>query len=127
MRVAGSASETHSSTRWRGGLDRRRLGVAAELLDIGDRAKVAHLDAAACRAVPCHVQRIEESVDRVKTEATDVKLLASAFLVPDRQGSATANRFNAATDLIWSKIPIGSSTRWLQISVLPSGPFGPFG
>ena len=30
---------------------RRDIGVAAGLLEIGDRAKVAHLDAATCRAV----------------------------------------------------------------------------
>jgi N-methylhydantoinase A/oxoprolinase/acetone carboxylase beta subunit len=64
------------------------IGIAAGLLDIGDRAKVAHLDAATCRAVLRHVQTmVEESVDRVKTEAADVILLAvggGAFLVPDR-------------------------------------------
>jgi N-methylhydantoinase A/oxoprolinase/acetone carboxylase beta subunit len=64
------------------------IGIAAGLLDIGDRGKVAHLDAATCRAVLRHVQTmVEESVDRAKTEAADVILLAvggGAFLVPDR-------------------------------------------
>ena len=64
------------------------IGIAAGLLGIGDRAKVAHLDAATCRAVLRHVETmVEESVDRVKTEAADVRLLAvggGAFLIPDR-------------------------------------------
>ena len=64
------------------------IGIAAGLLDIGDRAKVAHLDAGTCRAVLAHVETmVAESVDRVKTEAADVTLLAvggGAFLIPDR-------------------------------------------
>jgi N-methylhydantoinase A/oxoprolinase/acetone carboxylase beta subunit len=64
------------------------IGIAAGLLDIGDRTKVGHLGDATCHAVLDHVRgMIEENVDRVKTEAADVTLLAvggGAFLVPDR-------------------------------------------
>ena len=64
------------------------VGIAAGLLDIGDRTKVAHLDGASCWAVLRHIAgMVEESVDRVKTEAGDVKLLAvggGAFLLPDK-------------------------------------------
>jgi N-methylhydantoinase A/oxoprolinase/acetone carboxylase beta subunit len=64
------------------------IGIAAGLLDIGDSAKVAHLDAATCRAVLRNIQgMVEEAVDREKTEAGDVVLLAvggGAFLVPEK-------------------------------------------
>jgi len=64
------------------------IGIAAGLLDIGDRTKVGHLGDATCQAVLDHVRSmVEENVDRVKTEAADVTLLAvggGAFLVPDR-------------------------------------------
>jgi N-methylhydantoinase A/oxoprolinase/acetone carboxylase beta subunit len=63
------------------------IGIAAGLLDIGDRTKVGHLDDLTCQAVLHHVRgMIEDSVDRVKTEAADVTLLAvggGAFLIPD--------------------------------------------
>ncbi|MDQ4061834.1 MAG: hydantoinase/oxoprolinase family protein, partial [Pseudomonadota bacterium] len=64
------------------------IGIAAGLLAIGDRPRVAHLDRDLCGRVLAHVRRmVEESVDRMKTEAADVVLLAvggGAFLVPDR-------------------------------------------
>jgi N-methylhydantoinase A/oxoprolinase/acetone carboxylase beta subunit len=64
------------------------IGIAAGLLEIGDRARVAHLDGATCRAVLRQIRgMIEESIDRVKTEAGDVTLLAvggGAFLVSER-------------------------------------------
>jgi N-methylhydantoinase A/oxoprolinase/acetone carboxylase beta subunit len=63
------------------------VGIAAALLDIGDRRKVGHLDDATSRRVLDHVRgMVEESVDRMKTEAADVVLLAvggGAFLIPD--------------------------------------------
>ena len=64
------------------------IAVAAGLLDLGDRRKVAHLEAATCRRVLAEAQRmIEETIDRLKTEAGDVPLIAvggGAFLVPDK-------------------------------------------
>lgn len=64
------------------------VAIAAGLLNLGDRTKVAALDVAACRRVLDECRRmIEESVDRMKTEAGDVPLIAvggGAFLVPER-------------------------------------------
>jgi N-methylhydantoinase A/oxoprolinase/acetone carboxylase beta subunit len=64
------------------------IAVAAGLLDIGERARVRHLSrdlvhAALARAA----SMIEEHVDRMKTDAGDVVLIAvggGAFLVPER-------------------------------------------
>ena len=64
------------------------IAVAAGLLDIGERARVRHLsrdlvEAALARAA----SMIEEHVDRMKTDAGDVVLIAvggGAFLVPER-------------------------------------------
>jgi N-methylhydantoinase A/oxoprolinase/acetone carboxylase beta subunit len=64
------------------------IGIAAGLLDIGDRRRVAHLDRETCARVLDHVRRmVEDCVDRMKTEAGDMVLLAvggGAFLVPER-------------------------------------------
>jgi N-methylhydantoinase A/oxoprolinase/acetone carboxylase beta subunit len=64
------------------------LAVAAGRLSLGDRAKVAHLDAAAIDAMFAEAQRmVEEAIDRMKTEAGDMPLIAvggGAFLIPDR-------------------------------------------
>jgi N-methylhydantoinase A/oxoprolinase/acetone carboxylase beta subunit len=64
------------------------IAVAAGRLDLGDRARVAHLDDVTCARVFAEARRmIEETVDRMKTEAGDVPLVAvggGAFLVPDR-------------------------------------------
>jgi N-methylhydantoinase A/oxoprolinase/acetone carboxylase beta subunit len=64
------------------------VGIAAGLLAIGDRGKVARLDEATCRRVLDRVRTmVEESVDRMKTEAGHVVLLAvggGAFMIPDR-------------------------------------------
>ncbi|MGD9924392.1 MAG: hydantoinase/oxoprolinase N-terminal domain-containing protein [Pseudorhodoplanes sp.] len=64
------------------------IAVASGALNIGDRAKVAHLNAATCAAVFTKAkQMVEETIDRLKTEAGDVPLIAvggGAFLVPDR-------------------------------------------
>ncbi len=63
------------------------VGIAAGLLEIGERARVRHLDAATCGRVLDRVRvMVEESVDRMKTEAADVILLAvggGAFVVPN--------------------------------------------
>ena len=64
------------------------IGVAAGLLDLGDRRRVASLSAPLVRrAVDRIGAMIEEAVDRVKTEAADVPLVVvggGAFVVPSR-------------------------------------------
>ena len=64
------------------------VGVAAGLLDLGERRRVASLPASLVSACLERIRRvIEEAVDRMKTEAGDVPLLAvggGAFLVPER-------------------------------------------
>lgn len=64
------------------------VAVAAGLLELGDRRRVAHLDSAFCARVLGEAKRmVEEAVDRMKTEAGDAVLIAvggGAFLVPDR-------------------------------------------
>jgi N-methylhydantoinase A/oxoprolinase/acetone carboxylase beta subunit len=64
------------------------IAIASGRLALGDRARVAHFDAAACTRVFAEARRmIEETVDRMKTEAGDVPLVAvggGAFLVPER-------------------------------------------
>ncbi len=64
------------------------IAVAAGLLDIGERRRVAHLPAALIKGVLRRAQAmVEEHVDRIKTAAGGVTLLAvggGAFLIPDR-------------------------------------------
>jgi N-methylhydantoinase A/oxoprolinase/acetone carboxylase beta subunit len=64
------------------------IAIAQGVLKLGDRAKVAHLDQATCRKVFAEAARMaEEAIDRMKTEAGDVPLIAvggGAFLIPDR-------------------------------------------
>lgn len=64
------------------------IAIAAGKLELGDRGRVAHLGAAACDRVFAEAKRmIEETVDRMKTEAGDIELVAvggGAFLVPDK-------------------------------------------
>jgi len=64
------------------------IAVASDVLKLGDKSKVAHLDAAACRKVFAEAARLaEEAIDRMKTEAGDVPLIAvggGAFLIPDK-------------------------------------------
>ena len=63
------------------------IAVAAGLLDLGDRRRVAHLRPDVVDAVLGRAKEmIEEHVDRIKTDAGDVTLIAvggGAFLVPD--------------------------------------------
>ncbi len=63
------------------------IAVAAGLLDLGDAARVADIDRTTCGRVLDECRRmVEEAVDRVKTQAGDVPLIAvggGAFLVPD--------------------------------------------
>lgn len=64
------------------------IAVAAGRLDLGDKAKVAHLDPATCTRVFGEAKRmVEEAVDRMKTEAGNVPLIAvggGAFLIPNK-------------------------------------------
>jgi N-methylhydantoinase A/oxoprolinase/acetone carboxylase beta subunit len=64
------------------------IAIAAGTLALGDRAKVAHLDADLCQKVLAEAARLaEEAIDRMKTEAGDVPLIAvggGAFLIPER-------------------------------------------
>lgn len=63
------------------------IAVAAGLLELGERSRVAHLKAADIDAVMRRARHhLEEQVDRMKTDAGDVTLIAvggGAFLVPD--------------------------------------------
>jgi N-methylhydantoinase A/oxoprolinase/acetone carboxylase beta subunit len=69
------------------------VAVAAGVLDLGDRTKVAYLDAATCARVFSEAARLaEEAVDRMKTEAGDVPLIAvggGAFLIPEKMAGVS--------------------------------------
>src|SRR5262249_14845445 len=64
------------------------IAVAAGLVDLGDRARVASLPAALVKEARERIHAmIEEGVDRMKTDAADVPLIAvggGSFLVPER-------------------------------------------
>ncbi len=64
------------------------IAIAAGRLELGDRMKVAHFDATICRNVFTEVARlVEEAIDRMKTDAGDVPLVAvggGAFLIPEK-------------------------------------------
>jgi N-methylhydantoinase A/oxoprolinase/acetone carboxylase beta subunit len=64
------------------------VAIAAGILKLGDSGKVAHLDAEICREVFAEAARLaEEAIDRMKTEAGDVPLIAvggGAFLIPEK-------------------------------------------
>ncbi|MGE0714111.1 MAG: hydantoinase/oxoprolinase N-terminal domain-containing protein [Alphaproteobacteria bacterium] len=64
------------------------VAVAAGLLDLGDRGRVAHLDQGfVARTLARAHAMVEENVDRMKTDAAPLPLIAvggGAFLVPDR-------------------------------------------
>jgi N-methylhydantoinase A/oxoprolinase/acetone carboxylase beta subunit len=63
------------------------IAVAAGLLDLGDRKRVAHLRPDVVDAVLHRAKEmLEEHIDRMKTDAGDVTLIAvggGAFLVPE--------------------------------------------
>ncbi|MEO7242320.1 MAG: hydantoinase/oxoprolinase family protein, partial [Variovorax sp.] len=69
------------------------IAIASGLLELGDRAKVAHLGAVTCQRVFDEAARlVEEAVDRMKTEAGDVTLIAvggGAFLVPEKMAGVS--------------------------------------
>ncbi|MEP3276599.1 MAG: hydantoinase/oxoprolinase family protein [Stappiaceae bacterium] len=62
------------------------IAVAAGLLDVGDKTRVDHLDTTLInRALSTIHERVAEAVDRMKTDATPVPLLAvggGAMLIP---------------------------------------------
>jgi N-methylhydantoinase A/oxoprolinase/acetone carboxylase beta subunit len=64
------------------------IAIASDVLKLGDKKKVAHLDPATCRKVFAEAARMaEEAIDRMKTEAGDVPLIAvggGAFLIPEK-------------------------------------------
>jgi N-methylhydantoinase A/oxoprolinase/acetone carboxylase beta subunit len=64
------------------------VAVAAGLIDLGDRGRVAGLPRALVDAALAHMHAtVEEAVDRMKTEAADVPLIVvggGCFLVPKR-------------------------------------------
>jgi N-methylhydantoinase A/oxoprolinase/acetone carboxylase beta subunit len=64
------------------------IAVAAGLIDLGDRARVRNLDRALVGATIARAHAmLAEGVDRMKTDAAPVKLIAvggGAFLVPER-------------------------------------------
>ena len=64
------------------------VAVAAGLIDLGDRSRVAALPAALVEAALARIRAmIEEGVDRMKTDAGDAPLIAvggGSFLVPTR-------------------------------------------
>jgi N-methylhydantoinase A/oxoprolinase/acetone carboxylase beta subunit len=86
------------------------IAVRLGLLDLGDAARVADIAPGFARAVLAEAARmLEDSADRMKTEAAEVPLLAvggGAFLVPERlpgisevlrpQHAAVANAVGAA-------------------------------
>lgn len=69
------------------------IAIASGLLELGDKSKVAHLDAATCKKVFDEAARLaEEAIDRMKTEAGDIKLIAvggGAFLIPDKMAGVS--------------------------------------
>ena len=64
------------------------IAVAIGLVEIGDRKRVAHLSTSLITSVNDRIRlMLEENLDRVKTQAGDVDLLAvggGSFLIPDR-------------------------------------------
>ena len=62
------------------------VAVARDLISLGNRQLVAYLDPALCDRVLAEVQRrLEDAIDRLKTQAGDIPLIAvggGSFLVP---------------------------------------------
>jgi hypothetical protein len=63
------------------------LAVAGGLIELGDRARVANLPKALVKEALDRIHRmIEDTIDRIKTEAADIPVIAvggGAFLVPE--------------------------------------------
>ena len=64
------------------------IAIASGILQLGDKSNVAHLDIATIQKVFGEAAKmVEEAIDRMKTEAGDVPLIAvggGAFLVPEK-------------------------------------------
>ena len=64
------------------------IGVAAGLIDLGDKSRVKHLSKSLVASVLKRMSdMLEEGVDRMKTQAEDVTLIAAgggAFLIPEK-------------------------------------------
>lgn len=64
------------------------IGVAAGLIDLGDKARVKHLPRGLIVAALTRVtEMLEEGIDRMKTQADNIKLIAAgggAFLIPEK-------------------------------------------
>ena len=64
------------------------MAVAAGIVEIGDKSRVADIPAALAGAVlDLAREKLEDAIDRMKTEAGEVPLIAvggGAFLVPDK-------------------------------------------
>lgn len=64
------------------------IGVAAGLIDLGDKSRVKHLSKSLVDSVLKRMSdMLEEGVDRMKTQAEDVTLIAAgggAFLIPEK-------------------------------------------
>lgn len=64
------------------------VAVAAGLVEIGDRDRVKHLDASTVSTLLKRIEKmVEDSVDRMKTSAEGVQLVAvggGAFLIPEK-------------------------------------------
>jgi N-methylhydantoinase A/oxoprolinase/acetone carboxylase beta subunit len=64
------------------------VAVAAGLVEIGDRDRVKHLDASTVSSLLKWIEKmVEDSVDRMKTSAEGVQLVAvggGAFLIPEK-------------------------------------------
>ena len=64
------------------------IGVAAGLIDLGDRGRVKHLSPGLVKATLARINdMLEEGIDRMKTQADDVTLIAAgggAFLIPEK-------------------------------------------
>ena len=69
------------------------IAIATGMLSLGDKAKVALLYAATCMNLLDEAGRLaEEAIDRMKTEAGDIKLIAvggGAFLIPDKMAGVS--------------------------------------
>lgn len=64
------------------------IGVAAGLIDLGEKSRIRHLSPSLIKAALARMtEMLEEGIDRMKTQAEDVTLIAAgggAFLIPEK-------------------------------------------
>ncbi|MFT3818644.1 MAG: hydantoinase/oxoprolinase family protein [Rubrivivax sp.] len=64
------------------------IGVAAGLIELGDKSRIRHLSPGLVKATIARItEMLEEGIDRMKTQADDVTLIAAgggAFLIPEK-------------------------------------------